>query len=666
MPVNTMKKLSVVTLTKETGDLMRALQKLRCADICRTAVPPSSEDEREPAVIYDEELAGLPAVDTAAETTALSAHIAEVGRAADFLARFETKKKGLFTPVEEVSFDDFVANDEAAAEETVREALALAARYDAVEAAARDTAAELAALRPLEAYPLAIPEDKTAATVTVVGTLPSGTDVRAVTDSLDGLAAVLEKISPVDGGTAVACTAYRGDADETLRVLTACGFVKSALRAGAEDGFAAGRVAALEATLKEKEDELDRLRAEASDLSRKLPLVRTLADKLDTDAARLGATERVKRTEKTVLLTAWIPAAAQQEISDMLAARGDAYEITDPAPGEEAPIQLSNNRFASNFEPVLAMYSLPRYGTYDPTFVMSIFYMLIFGLMFADAGYGALLSLGCFLIIKFMKPRGSMKSFMMMFGLCGLSCTFMGILFGSYFGNLPSTLATTFRGSETWIKPLLFDPMNGQGPMYFLIISLVVGAIHLSAGLVIKMIILWKSGDRFGAIVDVGSWLVIFLGIGVYILLAMVIGVSGLAGIIIAGIGALTIVATAGRAEKNPVMKFLKGLLGLYGIVGYASDLLSYSRILSLCLASAVIANVVNLLGTLPGPGFGSVVGLLIASLLGHTLNMALNLLGTFVHTSRLQYIEFFGKFYEDGGRAFEPLTPHSKHVVFK
>ena len=102
------------------------------------------------------------------------------------------------------------------------------------------------------------------------------------------------------------------------------------------------------------------------------------------------------------------------------------------------------------------------------------------------------------------------------------------------------------------------------------------------------------------------------------------------------------------------------------GIVGYASDLLSYSRILSLCLASAVIANVVNLLGTLPGPGFGSVVGLLIASLLGHTLNMALNLLGTFVHTSRLQYIEFFGKFYEDGGRASEPLTPHSKYVVFK
>lgn len=666
MPVNTMKKLSVVTLTRETQELMRALQRLRCADICRTAVPPASEDEREPAVVYDEELAALPAVDTAAETSALQSHLTEVGHAADFLARFETKKKGLFTPVEEVSLDDFTTSGEAAAENTVCEALSLRGQYEAAENAVREMRAELAALTPLEAYPFSIPEERTASTVTVLGVFPSGTDFSAVDASLGELAAVCEKVAPADGGTAVSCTMFLGDAEEAVRVLTAYGFVKSTLRAGAEDGFAAGRIETLRAALAAKEEELDGLRAAAADLSTKLLSVRTLADKLDTDLARLGATERVKRTEKTVLLTAWIPAAAEAEITELLKARGDAYEITDPAPGEEAPIRLSNNRFASNFEPVLAMYSLPKYGTFDPTFIMSIFYMLIFGLMFADAGYGALLSVGCFLILKFMKPRGSMKSFIMMFGLCGLACVFMGLLFGSYFGNLPSTLATTFRGSETWVKPLLFDPMNGQGPMYFLIISLVVGAIHLSTGLVIKAIILWKNGDRFAAIFDVGSWLVVFLGIGVYVILSMVIGVSGLAGIIIAGIGALAIVLTAGREAKNPVMKFLKGLLGLYGIVGYASDLLSYSRILSLCLASAVIANVVNLLGTLPGPGFGSVVGLLIASLLGHTLNMALNLLGTFVHTSRLQYIEFFGKFYEDGGRAFEPLTPHSKYVVFK
>ncbi|MCD7776772.1 MAG: V-type ATP synthase subunit I, partial [Firmicutes bacterium] len=119
-------------------------------------------------------------------------------------------------------------------------------------------------------------------------------------------------------------------------------------------------------------------------------------------------------------------------------------------------------------------------------------------------------------------------------------------------------------------------------------------------------------------------------------------------------------------AEKNPVMKVLKGFMSLYDTISYISDLLSYSRILSLGLASAVIASVFNILGTMGGLSFGGICVFVVAILIGHLLNMAINLLGTFVHTSRLQYIEFFGKFYEDGGRVFAPVSPDSKYYVYK
>jgi V/A-type H+-transporting ATPase subunit I len=133
-------------------------------------------------------------------------------------------------------------------------------------------------------------------------------------------------------------------------------------------------------------------------------------------------------------------------------------------------------------------------------------------------------------------------------------------------------------------------------------------------------------------------------------------------GWIVLGVGALMIVATYGRAQKNPIMRIAMGFKGLYDLINYASDLLSYCRILALGLASAVMAQVFNLLATMGGPtpvGFVLLVAVLIV---GHVLNIAINLLGAFVHTSRLQYLEFFGKFFEDGGVGFVPATPSEEY----
>ena len=296
---------------------------------------------------------------------------------------------------------------------------------------------------------------------------------------------------------------------------------------------------------------------------------------------------------------------------------------------------------------------------------MSIFYLIIFALMFADVGYGLILLVGCLLGLKLMKPRGSLKKFLQMFAYCGVACMITGVLFGGYFGDLPTKMAVNmFGAAEEADLSLWFNPIND--PMTFLVVSLAIGAVHLVGALAVKFYILWRSGKPLDAIFDAGSWILVFLGAGVAIVGIVLGNVMSTVGLVLVILGYGTLICTQGRAEKNPVMKVLKGLMALYDTISYVSDLLSYSRILSLGLASAVIASVFNLIGTMGGLSFGGIVIFVVAVLVGHLLNIAINVLGSFVHTSRLQYIEFFGKFYEDGGRAFVPLEPMAKYHVYK
>ena len=273
--------------------------------------------------------------------------------------------------------------------------------------------------------------------------------------------------------------------------------------------------------------------------------------------------------------------------------------------------------------------------------------------MLGDVAYGLILAVGGFLAVKLMKPKGGIKKLITLFAICGVSCIIAGVLFGSYFGDLPTKMMVNMFGVAEENVPkiaILFDPM--QNPMGLLIISLAVGAIHLFTGMGIKFYVLCKEGRPLDAVFDIGSWYVFFIGIGLLF-------VSPNIGKYVAIAGASMLVLTQGRNQKNVIMKFLMGLYSLYDSISYLSDLLSYSRIMALGLASVVIASVVNLLGTM-----GGFIGVIIAIIVGHTLNLVINLLGTFVHTSRLQYIEFFGKFFEDGGRPFKPMTPEMKYTA--
>ncbi len=387
------------------------------------------------------------------------------------------------------------------------------------------------------------------------------------------------------------------------------------------------------------------------------------------------------QSKNTFVITGYIPKKDADQLKNEVMAKFDAaVEFDEPTEDEDVPVMLKNNGFSGPLEGVLAGYSLPGKGEVDPTMVMSLFYYMLFGLMLSDAGYGALMVFGCaFGLMKFrntMEP--SMKKTLKMYLYCGISTVFWGAMFGSYFGDVVDVIARTFFGRTTMdpvIPPLWFFPVNE--PMRMLAFAMLIGLIHLLTGLGMKFYQLLLQKDWKSILYDVVTWFTLIVSSTV-ILMSMdmiksILGINvTIAPIVIkimtalAAISALAIIATNGRESRNPFKRFLKGLYALYGITGYLSDVLSYSRLLALGLATGVIGNVINKMAAMPAKGLLGPVFFIIIVLFGHTLNIAINALGAYVHTNRLQYVEFFGKFYGGGGRMFSPFNMKTKYYKIK
>lgn len=372
-------------------------------------------------------------------------------------------------------------------------------------------------------------------------------------------------------------------------------------------------------------------------------------------------------------VTGYIPAEDASALEQELESKFQAYvELETPGPEEDLPVKLKNNFFAAPVEGVVEGYSLPGKHECDPTFIMSLFYYVLFGMMLSDAAYGILMVLGCgFVLWKFKNIEPGLKKSLKMFFFCGISTTFWGVMFGGYFGDAISVIAKTFFHSDFTIPPLWFAPLDD--PMRLLMFSFLLGVIHLFTGLGVQFYQLAKRKKFADALYDVVFWY--FLVGGLILLLVSTDMFQDMAGLslslppivgtlaaVFAGIGAVGIILTAGRESKNPGKRFLKGLYGLYGVSSYLSDILSYSRLLALGLATGVIATVFNQLGSMLGGGVIGAIFFTIVFVIGHLLNLGINLLGAYVHTNRLQYVEFFGKFYEGNGRKFEPFTANTKH----
>lgn len=367
--------------------------------------------------------------------------------------------------------------------------------------------------------------------------------------------------------------------------------------------------------------------------------------------------ENIFQTQSVFALTGWLTENDMDKVKKILDKYPCYYTMVQPKEGDDPPIKLKNNKFVEPYEMITEMYSLPTPDGIDPTPVLTPFFILFFGMMLADAGYGLILFLLCFIGLKKLKPdEGFLKNAMNIGVACGLSTIFWGVMYGGYFGNLVTQVAESWFGVTVTV-PAVFDPLND--PMSVMLLSLILGAIHLFAGMGVKIYMLAKRGHLLDGLMDIGLWYVLLIGLPM-----LALPVTAGIGKVLSIVGAAGLILTQGRHEKNIFMKLIKGVMSLYDITSYLSDVLSYARILALGLAGGVIANVMNIMGTMPGLNIIGVVVFVAIFAIGHAFNLAISGLGAYVHTSRLQYVEFFGKFYEAGGRPFKPFKANTKYTL--
>ncbi len=378
--------------------------------------------------------------------------------------------------------------------------------------------------------------------------------------------------------------------------------------------------------------------------------------------------KKLAMTKSTVVIRGFVPEIYSESIkSEFEHKYPTVIKISDLNEDDNPPVLLSNNSFTSAVEGITEMYALPNKNDTDPNGVMAFFYYLFFGMMLSDAGYGLIITTAMLLLLKLTSVEGSLRRSFRMFFYCGISTFFWGALFGSWFGDLPQVISREFFNTELGSIALWFEPLTN--PITLLLFSFGLGIIHLFAGLYMRFKILYESGKRTDAYLEVFPIFITVLGacpLGAGIL-ADVPGFFKTTGTVLLLIGSISIVLTAKRSTKNIFFRFFGGIYGLYNVAtGYLSDILSYSRLLALGLATGSIASVINLIAVMPESVFLKAFMLIFVGLIGHTANLGINLLGAYVHSDRLQFVELFSKFYEGGGEAFAPLKANTKYYTFE
>ena len=437
---------------------------------------------------------------------------------------------------------------------------------------------------------------------------------------------------------------------EILNDLVAAGFTKVVLPSSSN--LVAEDISSINETLTTNKEEITELEELLKQYAEHLDEIRLLSDQMLSE--RELKRHVANTTDETIYFEGWVREDEVKKLEKAVSKVADDYEIElrDPLPQETPPTQHKNNKFVEPFEAITNMFAVPSYDEIDPNPVMSIWYWLFFGMMMGDWGYGIVMAIlfGAFLLLK--KPKGEFGKLVKVLFYASFPSILFGILYGSVFG-ISFDIGQAIFG----VKFQMFDPMYKPIPM--LIASLIVGVIHIFVALIIRAVRLGKEKDYLGILSDSVGWILVIPGLAVLIAFPA----YQLYGIIAASIGGAMILLFSGRKKKGVFGKITSGLGGLYGITGYLSDILSYSRILALALSSGVIAYSMNIIGgLLIGPWYGYIFGIIVF-IIGHIFNLAMGLLSAYVHDSRLQYIEFFGKFYDGGGYHFQPFKLQYQHI---
>ena len=643
MAIVEMRQLRLLAMAEDRQALLQLLQGLGCVEVTDLTLASPGEGGSEDAAAHL--LARMAPPDSQALAGAQTRR-QEAERAIQVLTRWGGKGRGFLTPKPQISREELFRPEARARQdgavarvlEEEEEAAALQARLERL-------AGQRALLAPwleLE-LPLEQTSVSTGELLVQLGTLPAARPFQEAVQAAEG-ASELVSLRQVSAGR------------EQLFCLLVChGAVRElVLEALRELGWARVSLEGWQGTARENDSRLAREQEQATqDLRLACDRLASMAGQLDElyqaadraaiDLRREEGLARLRDTEHTFLLQGWAPAERWEDIQSALARYPCAYEWRAPAQTEfsQVPVQLKNNWLTRPLNMVTEMYSLPAYGTVDPNPLMAPFFILFYGVMMSDMGYGLLMMLVSLFVLKRARPAGGTRNFFSLLGLCGVSTFLMGAVTGGFFGDFLTQLTTLMGMERPIVLPALFTPLNDT--MMILVGALCLGAVQIITGMAVSVVRKLRAGRWQDALWEEITWWVVFLGIGLAAL-----GITPLA--LYAG---LALVVAGPLIRGKGVGKITGVVASLYNhVTGYFGDILSYSRLMALMLAGSVIAQVFNTLGAIPG----NLVIFLIISAAGNALNFALNLLGCYVHDLRLQCLEYFGKFYEDGGRPFRPL----------
>lgn len=467
-------------------------------------------------------------------------------------------------------------------------------------------------------------------------------------------------------GLLIITVCRKSNAAEIDKSLNALGYAKCPFD---DDCTAAQKIDALRGELSDVERQTTEITKSALEYEKYVKDLRILYDVIELEIERAAAEQNFLKTGSTFVLEGWLPEAAAEGVAAELAEVSDSVLIQLLAPEERdaPPTLVVNNKVVKPYEQITDMYSSPRYREIDPNPIMAIFYFLFFGIMIGDAAYGVILAIAGFYIGTSKKFDTGVKKLALLIGMGGISAVIWGILFGGYF--------SIDFGFEVAI---LLNPIDK--PLLLLVLSMGLGCLQLIVGYTIKFVALCKEGKPFSAIFDCGSILLLFaalafLVVGMLPSLAPMLGVTvsfeppswiNIVAAVLALAGVALILIFGGRKSKNVFGKVVGGFKGLYGLINILSDVLSYCRLFGLCLASCAIGLAFNSLGgILFGiPGVGYVIGVIVLIPL-HAFNLGLGVLSAYVHDARLQFLEFYGKFYDGGGRLFSPMGSRTKYIRY-
>lgn len=651
MAIVKMSKLSVIGLEADKSALFDALMDLGVVELRDTSSKLLEEDWTEIVKRDGDE----------DQVSELEGRIASVQTILDMIARYDTEKKPLFATRRTVTSREYekVLGDGSRVGQEVSELNSLYEQWNERKSEENVLTSTQASLMPWTNYDLPLELNGTSYVRIVCGVIPAVADAEEMKQKIAEASRDTEitVISKDQEQQYLNIMYMKVDEEEVLDVLKTYGFAPASFKD--MTGTVSENMTKLSerlAEVREQEKQLEERFAASASVKEE---IQYYYDKLIMARDKAKASGNLLKTKKAFYLEGWVISKRRTDVEAVLKERNCWYEITEPEKDEETPVLLENNSIVTPFETVTDLYSLPSSKEVDPTPIFSIFYFIFFGMMFADMGYGIILAAVCFAALAMFKLEGLAYKLIKMLAFCGISTFIWGALFGGFFGNIIQVVSGSFFGHEIVIKPLWFDPLSD--PMKMLIFSCVLGGVHLFIGMGVKAYLLLRDGQVLDAVEQVFVWYAFLIGVVLLLFcgdffpgattLGKVLAIAGAAGIV--GIPVFT-----GKGVGK-----LLGLWNLYGCTGYLGDVLSYSRLLALGLASAVIAQVFNALGSMLGHGIMAVIGFLIIAVIGHVFNFAINALGTFVHASRLQYVEFFGKFYEGGGVPFKPFKKNTKYV---